>query len=108
MQTLGHTPVKAEILLRKGCDWTWLLTVDESDDPLPDSTTVTLYVYSRDGDTLLGFWPAVEVLPGSAQLQIYADDHALIPDGAKFTIVLAKPGFPKTPWLEGRVSKANR
>lgn len=107
MATLGHTPVKAEILLRKGCDWTWSLTVDD-DDPLPDGTTVTLYVYSRDGDTLLAFWPAVDVLPGAAQFQIYADDHAVVPDGAKFTFILHKPGYPRTPWLEGRISKANR
>lgn len=107
MLVMGHRPTKAEILLRKGCDFTWELTVDE-DDPLPDGTVVTLYVYERDAETLIGFWPAVEVLPGAATLQIYADDHALIPDGAKFTVTLEKPTYPKTPWLEGRVSKANR
>jgi len=108
MTVLGHVPTKAEILLRRGCDWTWFIGVDSEDDPLPDDTDVTLYVYSRDNTELLAFWPAVTVEPGGAQLQIYADDHAAIPDGAKFTIVLAKPGYPKTPWFEGRVSKANR
>lgn len=107
MLVMGHRPLKAEILLRAGCDFTWLLTVAD-DEPLPDDTTVTLYVYERDGETLIAFWPAVEVLPGSAQLQIVADDHANLPDGGKFSVILEKPGFPKTPWLEGRISKANR
>lgn len=107
MLVLGHVPTKAEILLRKACDFTWFLGVGE-DEPLPTSTTVVLYVYSRDSAELLGFWPAVSVEPGGAQLQIYADDHELIPDGAKFTVILQKPGFPKTPWFEGRISKANR
>jgi len=107
MQILGHVPTKAELLLRRGADFTWLLTVAD-DEPLPAATTVTLYVYERDGENLIAFWPAVEVLPGSAQLQIYADDHANVPHGAKFTVILEKPDYPKTAWLEGRVSKANR
>lgn len=107
MLVLGHVPTKAEILLRKGCDFTWFLEV-EDDDPLPDDTEVTLYVYPRDTQDVLAFWPAVTVEPGGAQLQIYADDHEIIPDGAKFTVILHKPGFPKTPWFEGRISKVNR
>lgn len=107
MLVLGHVPTKAEIVLRKGYDFTWALTVEE-DDPLPDDTTATLYVFERDGETLIGFWPAVEVLPGRVQFQVYADDHAIIPDSAWFSVALEKPGFPKTPWLEGRVAKANR
>lgn len=107
MQVLGHRPTKAELLLRKGCDFVWALTVDE-DDPLPDDTTVTLYVYPRDTWDVLAFWPAVSVEPGRAVLQIVADDHEIIPDGGKFTVILEKPGFPKTAWLEGRVSKVAR
>ena len=107
MLVLGHVPTKAEIILRKGCDYADFVEVD-ADEPLPDGTTVTLYVYARDGVELIDFWPAVEVSPGGAQLQIYADDHETVPDGAKFTVILHKPGFPKTPWFEGRVSKVNR
>jgi hypothetical protein len=107
MLVLGHVPTKAEILLRKGCDFTWFIEV-EDDEPLPDDTTVTLYVYSRDSVELVAFWPAISVVPGGAQLQIVADDHEIIPDGGKFTVVLQKPGYPKTAWLEGRVSKVNR
>lgn len=107
MLVLGHVPTKAEILLRKGCDWVDFVEVPE-DDPLPASTTVTLYVYTRDGVELIAFWPAVLVEPGGAQFQIFADDHEIVPDGAKFTVVLKKPGFPKTAWYEGRVSKVNR
>ena len=108
MLVLGHIPTKAELLLRKGCDFTWFLEVEDDDEPLPDATVVTLDVYSRDSSELLAFWPAVSVEPGGAQLQIYADDHEIIPDGGKFTVILEKPGFPKTAWLEGRVSKVNR
>lgn len=107
MAVLGHVPTKAEMLLRKGCDFAWFLGVDD-DEPLPDDTTVTLYAYSRDSAELLGFWPAVSVQPGGAQIQILADDHEIIPDGGKFTVILEKPGYPKTAWLEGRVSKVNR
>jgi hypothetical protein len=166
MLVLGHVPTKAELLLRKGADFTWTLIVNAK-ELLPDDTTVTLYVYERDGDNLIGFWPALMVpgeiiegevipeeiiegteevpeetvielvagnpkvvvipavpavpervipervlpdtlVPDQAQLQIYSDDHAVIPHGAKFLVVIEKPGFPKTAWLEGRVSKANR
>ena len=134
MLVMGHVPTKAEILLRTGCDFTWTLTVSD-DELMPEDTTVKLYVYERDAETLIGFWPAImvpgeiiegstevetvagnptvvtvpdQLVPDQAQLQIYADDHALIPDGAKFTVILEKTGYPKTPWLEGRVSKVNR
>lgn len=107
MQVLGHVPTKAEILMRKGCDWVFPVEV-EDDEPLPDGTTVKLYVYNRDSTELISFWPAASVEPGAAQFQIYADDHEIIPDGAKFTVILEKPGFPKTPWFEGRISKVNR
>lgn len=107
MRVLGHVPTKCEILMRKGCDFADLVEV-EDDEPLPDGTTITLYVYSRDSSELIGFWPFVEVEAGGGQIQIYADDHEIIPDGAKFTVILEKPGFPKTPWYEGRVSKVNR
>lgn len=107
MQVLGHVPTKAEILMRKGCDWVYPVEV-EDDEPLPDDTVVTLYVYPRDSMDVIAFWPAVEVLPGRAQFQIFADDHEIIPDGAKYTVILEKPGYPKTPWFEGRISKVNR
>lgn len=157
MQILGHRPTRAEMLLRKGCDFTWELEID-ADELVPEGTTVTLYVYPRDSDEVLAFWPAImvpgeildpEVIPASpavpaytgivrdatgkpkvvhhaavpatpetviagglvpdkAQLQIYADDHEIIPDGGRFLVVLEKTGFPKTPWLEGRISKVNR
>ena len=107
MPVFGHTPTKGEILLRKGCDFVWFLEVEE-DDPLPDGTQVTLYVYTRDSEDIIAFWPAAEVWPGGVQFQIFADDHQPVPDGAKFTVILHKPGFPKTPWFEGRISKVNR
>jgi len=107
MGVLGHVPTECEFLMRKGCDFAVLVEV-EDDEPLPYGTTFTFYVNSRDGSELVGFWPFVEVEAGGGQIQIYADDHEIIPDGAKFTVILEKPGFPKTPWYEGRVSKVNR
>lgn len=107
MQVLSDTPTKAEIILRRGCDWTRFVEVPE-DEPLPDDTVVTLYAYPRDGGDPIAFWPAILVEPGGCQFQIYADDHEIIPDGARFLVILAKPGYPKSPWFEGRFSKGTR
>lgn len=107
MQLWSDVPTRGEILLRKGCDWTKKIDVPE-DDPLPDGTSVTLYAYPRDSWDVLAFWPAVEVLPGGCQFQIFADDHEIIPDGGKFLVILEKPGYPRTPWFEGRFSKGTR
>lgn len=107
MWASDHVPTKSEIVMRRGCDWVDGLDVPD-DDPLPDGTTVIFYAYPRDSNDVLAFWPAASVLPGGARFQIYADDHEIIPDGAKYTVILQKPGYPKTPWVEGRISKVNR
>lgn len=107
MRIIGHVPTKVEVVMRVGYDFVEFVEID-GDEPLPEGTTVTWYFHPRDSDDVLAFWPSVLVEPGGAQIQILADDHAVIPDGARVTVALQKPGYPKTPWFEGRVSKANR
>lgn len=99
---IGRDPIVDQMVVVDGEQFFHRFGVDE-DDPFPSDTTVTLKVYDRTGETQLGAWPAVEVLPGSAVVTISADDHAPIPDGSAFRVWVQYPEGPPLCWYRGRV-----
>lgn len=99
---LGYNPIVEEMVILESQDFTHRLDVI-ADDPFPAGTTVTLYIYARDGETQMGAWPAVAVDTGGADLQIAADDFNEIPDSAVFRIYVTYPTGEKVCWYRGRV-----
>lgn len=99
---IGYEPYSDELVITKGQAFSAYLSVT-AEDPFPENTSASLYMYSRDGQTQLGFWPATLVEEGGAQFQIDADDLNGIPDGARFRVYVTYEDSVPTCWYRGPV-----
>jgi hypothetical protein len=99
---IGYEPIVETMVIVSQQDFSHFFGVDES-DPLPVGTTLTLKVYSREGDQI-GAWPAVDVQPSGALVQITANDLDPVPDAASFKVFVQYPNSPTgLCWYRGRV-----
>jgi hypothetical protein len=99
---IGYEPIVEQMIVVTGQDFAHFFGVEEH-DPFPMGTTLSLKVYSREGDQL-GAWPAINVQPSGALVQITADDLDPIPDASTFKVFVEYPGMPTGMcWYRGRV-----
>jgi hypothetical protein len=95
---IGNLPLKERIILTSGPLEYELKT--DPDDGFPDDTEATLYIYSKDWLTELGFWP-LTVLPGLVRVSVTEEDVAALPSHCRFRIYVTYPGEARRPWYEG-------
>lgn len=99
---IGNEPLVDNMVIVSGQDFTHFFGVTD-DDPFPLGTTLTLKVFSREGDQI-GAWPAINVQPSGALVQITADDLDPVPDAATFKVFVQYPNMPTgLCWYRGRV-----
>jgi|688.fasta_scaffold919799_2 hypothetical protein len=97
---IGYDPIVDNMVIIDQQDFSHFFGVDG--DPFPAGTTVTVKIFSRDGDQL-GAWPAVTVQSSGALVQITSDDLAPVSDACTFKVFVQYPDSADMCWYRGRV-----
>ncbi len=103
---LGYEPFVTDMVIIAGQDFSHFFGVTD-DDPIPPGTTVILKIYTRDGSDQIGAWPAIDVQPGGAHVQITSVDLDAIPDSATYRVFVSytEPSEQTLCWFRGRVHR---
>lgn len=102
---IGYEPIVEKMVVISGQDFSHFFGAD-TNDPFPTGTTLTLKVFSREGDQI-GAWPAVAVTASGALVQVTADDLDPVPDAATFKVFVEYPDGQNLCWYRGRVWRRN-
>lgn len=98
--------VRADMVIRRGQDFVHVFELASGE--FTPGTEGDFEIYSRDKTALLGYWSASLVTLWAVTVQVLAELHDAIPDGAFYTLYVREPGYPRVAWYEGPVWRRGR